>query len=264
MKKTPILIAFTCNSILCCASETLPNCVSASTANTLPFDTGIRSIVISDDPSPRFYLSAGNHYLTKELSHFRLEGCYPSHRRAIGSCIEWFGYELYHHICLQNAMVQQIGKKIHLGIALNMKLTHHTGLKEGRMISTDLSLRYALDDRTDIYCQGTHLFGNVLRDSHLQEIKWRRGFTSGLFIRLTERVKCAIEGSFQKEASQAKFGIAYGINSFELRCGISGPPLIPSFGLGIFKERFRIDVAAKWRREIGYVLDCGIGYTFKH
>ena len=79
----------------------------------------------------------------------------------------------------------------------------------------------------------------------------------------SESVSCALESYWEGERNLfGRFGTRYDIGKFQLRCGAMGPPITPTFGCGFLGKNFRLDLSARWIRNLGYALDCGIGYTF--
>lgn len=268
MKKIPILIAFFSISNIYGATEELPNCVSASVGGTLRFNNGAASIALTDLTAPQCYLTVANYYFTQELNHVRGEMLCPTRFFATGFSAEWFGYALYHRVHIRATIDRKLSPLFSIGTSLNLRQISYEGATDRRpRLSCDLFFRLN-KERWELYGKGFNLFGCGNRDQANQWIAENQGATIGYLIRFTSTTSCAVScvaechWMYPKNFS-GHFGMEYQFGEWAIRCGASGPPIIPSFGCGWRKRRFRIDVAARWVRNIGYVLDGGIGFTFK-
>lgn len=265
MRACSFLIAFF--SILSCHAipNALQNCVRSSAGSCMAYDNGVESIhlVGSEDKSIR--LTFGNHYLAQELNHYRMEGILPTRFFGFATCLEWFGYELYNIFSLRSAFGKQISKDWSVGFNLSLRSLAYEGITHRKaLLVCDLFTNYHGESPHEFYGKAENLFGAGIRCGDGEFITDKRAITIGWLTHFSESVSCALECHWGKEKDwEAHFGTEYVMEHLKLRCGASGPPIVPSFGVGLGKEKFTLDFSARWVRNLGYVLDCGISYLFK-
>lgn len=264
MRTCPFLIAFFSISLSCHSSDVLQECVRSSAGSCLIYDQGAESVSIAEREDKSLHLTIGNHYLTKELSHYRLETVLPSSFLVFAANMEWFGYELYNNLSLRTAIGKRISGSWSLGINLTLKSIYYEGLlRRETFLICDLFAKYHNESPHEFYTKAENLFGAGLRSATDQFISEGRGFTIGWLTHFSEHVSCAMETRWNTlESWRIHFGAEYDMGKFILRCGASGPPIIPSFGVGFVQKNFSLDFAARWTRNLGYVLDCGISHLF--
>ncbi len=262
MKKIPFLIAFFSISIHSSASDALVNCVSASTAGSVRYDVGSTSVSLADDTFPSLYLSASNHFLTQELSHIRADAILPTRFFTMGYGAEHFGYNLYNQLRICSSFTKIFQRHWSGGFALQFRRLRYEGQTDKNIqLSCDLFVRFLCSSQLEFYCKGENLF---LTHSSRVVSEEKRNVTAGSIFKFSDDASCVTEVNWcQGEGILARFSMAYTHAGFTLRCGVSGPPITPAFGCGFKHRFFRIDIAARWIREVGYILDCGIGFQFK-
>lgn len=262
MKKIPFLIAFFSISIHSSASGALENCVSASTAGSIRYDVGSTAVSLADDSLPSLYFSASNHFFVQELSHARADAILPTRFFTIGCGTEYFGYNLYNQLRIRSSFTKIFQRHWSGGFALHLRRLRYEGQSDKNVqLSCDLFVRLLCSSQLEFYCKGENLF---LTHASKFVSGEERNVTAGSFFKFSDNASCATEVNWrQGEGFLARFGMVYTHAGFSLRCGVSGPPITPAFGCGFKHRFFRIDIAARWIREMGYILDCGIGFQFK-
>lgn len=266
MRSYPFLIAFFSISMSCQASMcALQNCVRSSAGGCLAYDNGAESVHIAEHKENSIRLTVGNHYLSPELSHYRMESIFPTRHFVFATSLEWFGYELYNTLSFSSAIGKRISRDWTLGIDLTLKSLTYEGIPHREtLLICDLFVKYHGESPHEFYGKGENLFGAGIRCVDGQFIENGRAATIGWLIHFSESVSCAIEGCWDKERVwEAHFGTEYVMEHFKIRCGVSGPPIIPSFGVGFERKNLVLDFSARWTNHLGYVLDCGICYLFK-
>ncbi len=253
MKKIPFLIAFFSISNLTTSAEEIAHCVSTATGGCIRFDIGASGIANTGSHESFIYLTAGNHYLSKELNQIRAEALIPLRPFVVGLTTEWFGYSLYHRLSMVATLSKQLNEHWSLGYGIRTYHIDYEGnTRKTAYLTCDLFFRYQRNT-WEFYGKGIHLFGPL-----------PRGATIGTLLRFSPSVSCALESSWQQEVGWlVHWGMTYQIDRFTLRCGAVGLPLKPTFGCGFQQKRMRIDVAAQWVRNLGYHLCCGVGFTIK-
>lgn len=264
MKISPVFIAFFSISITCKASDGIMNCVRSATGECVVYDIGAGDLELGDANEARFYATFGNRYLLKELSHGKAEAILPVNSFVMGAGIEWFGYTLYNRLRFRYNVAKRLGAHSSLGVGLLYTSHHHEGMhgREGTL-SENLFL-LVQGERADLYLQGEELFDIGRSDLCGARLKAPPSISAGSRFRFSEAASCAVEGVWEKRTGWfGRFGMCHTSGKFQLRCGILGPPIVPTFGCGFVGERLRLDAAANWNRNIGYSLTCGVGFRLR-
>lgn len=264
MKKKSILIAFFSISNIIHVAGEIQGSVSSALGGCIRHEEEFSSLVCSRDSSPCCYLTFGNHYLTSELSQFRVEGTLPTPFLSIGASLEWFGYELYHQSRIRFSAGKTVGGHTNLGCAINLNHLNYEGcLAPASHLSCDLFFRYH-NSHCEIYGRGSNLFGGGFRDTRFLFLRDPQKLTIGCLIPFSPFANCAIEGCWERDiGGTIHIGMEYSFSHFALRCGAYALPATPTFGIGFKPKNIRIDIATQWAKTLGYYLNIGIGYTFK-
>lgn len=263
MKIIPVFIAFFSISVFNGSAETTPNCVRASAGECLAYDVGTEGPLLCDAKVCRLYATFGNHYLAQELSHCKLEAIIPARSLVFAVDMDWFGYALYNRLRTHCALSKRLSGHCAIGVGFRLASLHYEG-NERRSLSLaeDLTFLYQ-GRRTNLYAKGENLFDTGWRGICGERFKEPMRTTLGVQFLFSESVSCALESYWEEERNLfGRFGTCYDISKFQLRCGAMGPPISPTFGCGFLGRNFRLDLSARWIRNLGYALDCGIGYTF--
>lgn len=264
MRKIPFLIAFFSISHSNLFAEEVTNCVRSAAGDCIRYDIGIESITNAECSSPSLYLTIGNHYFAQELTFFRGEAILPTSSLSVGIAADWFGYALYHHLGLLASVDKQLGACWNAGCTLRFKhLDYEGNTQRNNRLSCDLFCRFKKES-WEIYWKGLNLFGSKTKDGRHRLIQHPRGAIIGALFQFAPAVSCALEGDWiAGQGPHLHIGMEYTVNHFSLRCGAIGLPIKPTFGCGFQLKRMRIDLATQWVRDIGYKLNCGVGYTIK-
>ncbi|MBO7606059.1 MAG: hypothetical protein J6T28_00370 [Paludibacteraceae bacterium] len=263
MKIIPVFIAFFSISVFNGSAEANHNCVRASAGECLAYDVGSEDLRLCDAQTCRLYATLGNHYLASELSHSKLEAIIPARSLVLATDMEWFGYALYNRLRTHFALSKRLGEHCALGVGFRLASLHYEG-NERRRLSLAEDVTFLFQGRTtDLYAKGENLFDTGWRGILGERFKEPMHTTLGVLFHFSESVSCALESYWEGERNLfGRFGTRYDIGKFQLRCGAMGPPITPTFGCGFLGKNFRLDLSARWIRNLGYALDCGIGYTF--
>lgn len=263
MKIIPVFIALFSISFVQSHAETMHNCVRSSAGACLAYDIGTENPYLCDAKECRLYATFGNHFFVQELSHCKLEFVIPSHTLAFAAGMDWFGYALYNRLRTHCALAKRLGNHCSLGVGFRLSSLHYEG-KESRNLSLAEDVTFLFQGRTtDLYAKGENLFDTGWLGICGERFKEPARTTLGVLFHFSESVSCSLESYWEGERNLfGRFGTLYDIGKFQLRCGAMGPPVTPTFGCGFLGKKFRLDLSARWIRNIGYALDCGIGYTF--
>ncbi len=263
MKVIPVFIAFFSISTIRGSAETTFDCVRSSAGECLAYDIGVEDLHLSDTRQSRLYATFGNHYLTPELCHSRLEATLPTHTLSMAYGVDWFGYALYNRLHIHFAMAKRLSEHCALGAGLHLSSLYYEGVEQRNFsLSENLFFLYQ-GRRTDLYVRGDDLFATGWKGILGERMKPPAQVTAGTKFHFSENVSCATETVWREGNDWlGRFGFLYDIGKFQLRCGALGPPITPTFGCGFVGKRFRLDASARWVRNIGYAIDCGIGYLF--
>ena len=263
MKIVPVFIAFFSISFVQGHAETMHNCVRSSAGECLAYDIGAEDPHLCDAQACRLYATFGNHYLAHELRHSKLEAILPARSLVFATSTDWFGYALYNRLRAHCVLAKRLGGHCSLGVGFRLASLHYEG-KESRLISLAEDLTFLFQGRTtDLYAKGENLFDTGWRGTSGERFKEPVRTTLGVQFHFSESVSCSLESYWEGERDLfGRFGTSYDIGKFQLRCGAMGPPISPTFGCGFLEKNFRLDLSARWIRNLGYALDCGIGYTF--
>ncbi|MCR5498048.1 MAG: hypothetical protein K6F48_09425 [Paludibacteraceae bacterium] len=263
MKLIPVFIAFFSISVFNGSAETIHNCVRASTGECIVYDVGAGNPRLCDAQACRLYATLGNHYLAHELSHSKLEAVIPARTLVFAADMEWFGYALYNRLRTHCALSKRLSGHCAIGVGFRLASLHYEG-KENRNLSLAEDITFLFQGKsTDLYAKGENLFDTGWQGICGERLKEPVRTTLGVQFHFSESVSCAIESYWEGDRNLfGRFGTLYDIGKFQLRCGVTGPPIVPSFGCGFLGKNFRLDLSSRWIRNLGYALDCGIGYTF--
>jgi len=263
MKVTSVFIAFFSISSFQSLAESIPNCVRSSAGECLAYDVGMEDITLCDANACRLYATLGNHYFAPELCHYQLEVVIPAHTISFAAGMDWFGYSLYNQFRVKYAMAKRLGAHCSLGVGMRLSSLYYEGVEQRNFsLSENLFFLYQ-GRRTDLYIRGDDLFDTGRKGILGKRMKPPAQVTAGAKFLFSENVSCATETVWRGGNDWlGRFGFLYDIGKFQLRCGALGPPITPTFGCGFIGKRFRLDASARWVRNLGYAIDCGIGYTF--
>lgn len=263
MKLIPVFIAFFSISVFNGSAETIHNCVRASTGECIVYDVGAGNPRLCDAQACRLYATLGNHYLAHELSHSKLEAVIPARTLVFAADMEWFGYALYNRLRTHCALSKRLSGHCAIGVGFRLASLHYEG-KENRNLSLAEDITFLFQGKsTDLYAKGENLFDTGWQGICGERLKEPVRTTLGVQFHFSESVSCAIESYWEGDRNLfGRFGTLYDIGKFQLRCGVTGPPIVPSFGCGFLGKNFRLDLSSRWIRNLGYALDCGVGYTF--
>ena len=263
MKIIPVFIALFSISIAQSYAEPTQNCVRTSSGECLAYDIGSEGLYLCDTKEGRLYATFGNHFLVQELSHCKLEAVIPSRTIAFAASMDWFGYVLYNRMRTHCALSKRLSPHYTLGLGFRIASLHYEG-KDRRSFSLAEDLTFLFQGKTtDLYARGENLFDTGWHGILGERFKEPVRTTLGIRFHFSESVSCAIESYWEEKRNFfGRFGTHYDIGKFQLRCGAMGPPITPTFGCGFLGKNFRLDLSARWIRNLGYALDCGIGYTF--
>lgn len=263
MKLIPVFIAFFSISVFNGSAETIHNCVRASTGECIVYDVGAGNPRLCDAQACRLYATLGNHYLAHELSHSKLEAVIPALPLVFAADMEWFGYALYNRLRTHCALSKRLSGHCAIGVGFRLASLHYEG-KENRNLSLAEDITFLFQGKsTDLYAKGENLFDTGWQGICGERLKEPVRTTLGIQFHFSESVSCAIESYWEGDRNLfGRFGTLYDIGKFQLRCGVTGPPIVPSFGCGFLGKNFRLDLSSRWIRNLGYALDCGVGYTF--
>lgn len=263
MKVTSVFIAFFSISSFQCLAESIPNCVRSSAGECLAYDVGMEDLSLCDANDCRLYATLGNHYFAPELCHYQLEGVIPAHTISFATGMDWFGYSLYNQFRIKYAMAKRLGNHCSLGVGMHLSSLYYEGVEQRHFFLSENLVFLYQGRRTDLYARGDDLFDTGWKGILGERMRSPAQLTAGAKFHFSENVSCATEIVWREGNDWlGRFGFLYDMGKFQLRCGALGPPITPTFGCGFVGKRFRLDASTRWVRNIGYAIDCGIGYLF--
>lgn len=222
--------------------------------------------LVAVSTSKTIHLEYYNRYLMKELGTAAVAFQYPNKLLSAGVNIFSFGYDQYRESLFRLALGKRLGEKWALGMSVQYALLQ-TDLFEGQFsrLSTDLGLTFYPVDKV--------LIGVLIMDlpsislgSKEAEIKDFKSYSVQIGFQWEVINNLLIAGNLgtaESDILTGGIGIEYTtFDTFRIRAGVNGPPLLPSLGVGYSFSQFTVDVATVYHSILGVSTGIGLSYSF--
>lgn len=240
--------------------------VSSSGAGEVyaPVSSFVNPAALSLSRERQLLCSYENRFLVKELSS--LTACFEQPTRLVdfSVLVNYFGYDLYHEIRAGINVSKLLKPDFSLGVRVYYYGLQYVDSEDNiSVVSADIGLQYIPVDNFRIGV----LICNPFRVSYKQggvEYDLPVSVEAGVEWLLSER--CRIRAAAEKDTRYPvafKSGIAYDIVAqLELRAGIRTSPFMPTCGIGVRYDCFRVDAAFSYHSVLGISPALSIGYYF--
>lgn len=222
--------------------------------------------LVAVSTSKSIHLEYYNRYLMKELGTTAVAFQYPNELLSAGVNIFSFGYDQYRESLFRLALGKRLSEKWVLGMSVQYALLQ-TDMFEGQFsrLSTDVGATFYPVDKVLIGLLIMDL-PYVLMGSKEAEIKDFKSYSVQIGFQWEVINSLLIAGNLgtcESDVLTGGIGIEYTtFDTFRIRAGVSGPPLLPSLGVGYSFLQFSVDVATVYNSVLGVSTGVGLSYSF--
>lgn len=202
-----------------------------------------------------FSLSYENKYITKELSSTTFVGLYKFNFIDFSLLANYFGYEYYNRMHFSLNVSKFLFDRFVLGLRFGYSSFYFSS-ESGRSDLVDISLGgiYRINEYLQLGLSASNLLKARLDKNYDPlTLNTPMRIDVGLDYKVLEEMHLYFQVS---KSSQSDFMIHFGSeyilnNTIPLRFGFSGSPFSPSFGTGLFFDKFELAVAALYNLKLG-------------
>ncbi|WP_075603216.1 PorV/PorQ family protein [Saccharicrinis aurantiacus] len=200
-------------------------------------------------------------YGIKELSSQKIASTLPTKIGNIGASYQSFGFSLYKEQNISLSYSKSITEKVAAGFQLNYANYFSSQSGNGGQLYSSIGLQFQPIKHLKIGASITNPEQASLT-INTEEVHIPSYYALGISWLASDQFSLSYE--FEKQSDYgviSKFGLEYNYQNFLwFKGGISGKPILYSFGLGLKLKQFIVDYAASFHEALG--MTSSIGLTF--
>ncbi len=218
-----------------------------------------------DNPSLSLY--AENRYMIPGLSQGAAGYIHPSGAGALGVALTWFGNDLFNEGKAGITYARLFGEKFSAGVKLNyLFMSVGDGYGSTGTVVAEAGIICEILPGLHV---GAHIFNparsKITSYSYLdQDERYPAIIRTGLAYSLSESLLISVEAQKDiRHQARAKMGLEYGLGEqLMLRAGVATNPMENSFGFGLRKGDWQLDIASSYHYVLGYSPQAGVLYSW--
>lgn len=267
--KNSILLLLICFFLfrICCSGQIT---IGARSAGMGGYAVGLKDLwstenniaALANQPNPAAGVAYENRFLIKDLSHRTILACFPLDRAGMGLSLLQFGNPYYNQSKIGLAYGRKLAEQLQMGIQLNY---HRIHLAENYGNSGSISANIGIiadltEDLTTaayIVNPGKSKIASTLNESYTSLIRLGMDYNFSKKVLLGTEIEKAID-----HPGRWKIGLEYQIlETFFLRCGLTGNPNVYCFGFGMLLKDFQLDCASTYHPILGHSPQVSLSYA---
>jgi len=193
-------------------------------------------------------------YLIKELNEYSFALATPIKNKInIGIAYSQFGYSLYREQELYLALARKFGKNFQIGVTINKSKIYFTEpYSDYNQLRTSIGFQSKITEKLSLAFVGNIVINKSEVSSELNRLT--NTISIGVNYKVADQCKLYIE-NFQSASGKLVVNAACEYQPYStifLRGGIGINPLKGSFGFGLIKSNYQIDVGVSRQEVLGY------------
>ncbi len=221
--------------------------------------------ILSSKKKKQFSIIYDNNFELKEISTKSISAGLPTKLLDFGTCLSYFGCQLYNEIQLGLTFSKKFSSKLNIGVQCNYYSISISKSKSNKgCFVTQIGILSKLSSKLHV---GFHAYNPTQSILKTEELRKRipSVFSIGTSYHINNSLSCY--GQLDKEIEYNliwRFGFEYYIKKrFFISIGGSGNPFIPCLGTGILYKQIRIDLNFERHQLLGINSQLGLSYSFK-